>query len=396
MAFTVDGSAIVNQLYNEITGSTDISLVDNTNIVDIGRQLQSMTSTDNLYSKIYNKVGLTIIENKYYKGDFQNLYKTMSEYGSIIELLRVKPFVATKDPSRNPTAGTYNKFTQYNPAEIEAKYIENESAWQIEYWKPTDQLWSAFKSVEAMNSFINNGIVVQVMSDINARLEALASNAIANMIGETVYHNFPTPEINGYNANSFPTCQNIRKLYNDLHPDHQLTVAQCLAMNDESFVKFFVKTVLDTRKRLTRYSKVFNIEGATTFTSPEDINLTILDPVNNAMTVNVYSSVYHKELLSLGNFNTVPYWQSSGQSYDTSILSEVNVKIKTPDGTNPTVEFPGVLAVLYDKEAVICFNEHRKATSFYNPDIDMTFIQDKYRSGYANVLDRNFVVFYVA
>ena len=38
----IDASSIVNELYQEMTGLKDIAVVDNSNIVDIGKKLQSL------------------------------------------------------------------------------------------------------------------------------------------------------------------------------------------------------------------------------------------------------------------------------------------------------------------------------------------------------------------
>ena len=47
-----DASSIVNALYQEMTGSTDITTVDASNIVDIGKTLQKVTSVDSIYKSI--------------------------------------------------------------------------------------------------------------------------------------------------------------------------------------------------------------------------------------------------------------------------------------------------------------------------------------------------------
>ena len=100
-----DASAIVNSLYNEMTGKTDITNIDASNIVDIGKELQTVGNVDVIYQKIADKVGRFVIKNRTYTGKFQNLMRDGWEFGSIMETLRVKPMTAVADPSYRPTTG---------------------------------------------------------------------------------------------------------------------------------------------------------------------------------------------------------------------------------------------------------------------------------------------------
>ena len=62
-----DASSIVNALYQEMTGSTDITTVDASNIVDIGKTLQKVTSVDAIYTSIADKVGNVVVKNKLWR-----------------------------------------------------------------------------------------------------------------------------------------------------------------------------------------------------------------------------------------------------------------------------------------------------------------------------------------
>ena len=142
-----DASAIVNALYKEMTGATDIAVVDASNIVDIGKTLQKVTSVDSIYKSIADKVGKVVVKNKLYTGKFPNLLRDGWEFGSIMETLRVKPYTAVNDPSHNPSNGSY-PLTDYQAGGVVAKYFTDYDNFEFVYWKPTDQLWSAFSSMD--------------------------------------------------------------------------------------------------------------------------------------------------------------------------------------------------------------------------------------------------------
>ena len=386
-----DASSIVNALYQEMTGSTDITTVDASNIVDIGKTLQKVTSVDAIYKSIADKVGKVVVKNKLYTGKFPNLLRDGWEFGSIMETLRVKPYTAVNDPSHNPSNGSY-PLTDYQAGGVVAKYFTDYDNFEFVYWKPTDQLWSAFNSMDEMVRFLG-AIEVAVANSLTVRLQGLAKTAINNMIAQTVHADFPTPESEGYNANSYARSINVLKLYNDA-TGSSLTVANCRQSAD--FLKFFVKLVMNTYDRLQDMSKIFNIDGEDTFTKAEDINLVVLSTVANDIKVNMQSDVYHKDLVSLPNYETVPYWQASGTSYDESVIGEIKVTIKTGDDTTATIELPGILGVMFDKNAIGINCEKRKTTTFYHPDLDQTKFFDKYFAQYYNDFSENFVVFYVA
>lgn len=386
-----DASAIVNALYQEMTGATDIAVVDSSNIVDIGKTLQKVSSVDTIYKSISDKVGKVVVKNKLYTGKFPNLLRDGWEFGSIMESLRVKPYTAVNDPSHNPSNGSY-PLTDYQAGGVVAKYFTDYDNFEFVYWKPTDQLWSAFNSMDEMVRFLG-AIEVAVANSLTVRLQGLAKTAINNMIAQTVHTDFPTPESAGYNANSYARSINVLKLYND-STSSNLTVENC--RQSAEFLKFFVKLVMNTYDRLQDMSSIFNIDGEDTFTKAEDINLIVLSTVANDIKVNMQSDVYHKDLVSLPNYETVPYWQASGTAYDESVIGEIKVKIKTGDDTTATVELPGILGVMFDKNAIGINCEKRKTTTFYHPDLDQTKFFDKYFAQYYNDFSENFVVFYVA
>ena len=386
-----DASAIVNALYKEMTGATDIAVVDASNIVDIGKTLQKVTSVDSIYKSIADKVGKVVVKNKLYTGKFPNLLRDGWEFGSIMETLRVKPYTAVNDPSHNPSNGSY-PLTDYQAGGVVAKYFTDYDNFEFVYWKPTDQLWSAFNSMDEMVRFLG-AIEVAVANSLTVRLQGLAKTAINNMIAQTIHADFPNTASENYNANSYARSINVLKLYNDA-TGSSLTVENC--RQSAEFLKFFVKLVMNTYDRLQDMSKIFNIDGEDTFTKAEDINLVVLSTVANDIKVNMQSDVYHKDLVSLPNYETVPYWQASGTSYDESVIGEIKVTIKTGDETTATVELPGILGVMFDKNAIGINCEKRKTTTFYHPDLDQTKFFDKYFAQYYNDFSENFVVFYVA
>ena len=388
-----DVSQIVNELYAAITGNDDIQQVDATNIVDIGKALQGVTSVDNLYGKIVDKVGRTVILNKTFRAKFPSLYRDGWTFGSIMETLRIKPFVAEKDNSQNPTAGTYDTFLQYAPAELVAKYYNSEVNFRYKYWRPTDQLWTSFQNMETLVRFFS-AIEMAVANSLEVDLLGLAQTALNNMAAQTIYNAYGK-DMTKIGTKSTSKAVNVLFEYNTEHPTATLTVDNF--RQSPEFWRFFVKKVKKDRERIQLMTKIYNIDAEDTHTNAEDIVLTVLSQFEADIQVDMQSDVYNKSLVDLpGNYETVAAWQATGEDeFSEAVASEISVKIE--DGnTTADVEVPHILAYQLDKMAAGIACERKKATSFYNPDIDMTCILDNYRGMYYNDFSQNFIVYFCA
>ena len=88
---------------------------------------------------------------------------------------------------------------------------------------------------------------------------------------------------------------------------------------------------------------------------------------------------------------TVPYWQGSGTDYSFDAISSINVT--TPE--KKTVNKKGILAIMFDSEAVGISNLNRRVTTNYNPKGEFYNNFFKMEVGAFNDLNENFVVFFV-
>ena len=62
----VEAQDIINSLYKQITQKTDITAVDNTSLVDMGKTLQTGAySREEIYNTIIDKVGQTVLRNRF-------------------------------------------------------------------------------------------------------------------------------------------------------------------------------------------------------------------------------------------------------------------------------------------------------------------------------------------
>lgn len=390
---TQDSSAIVNSLYAQFIGETEGTVtVDDSNIVDTGKKLSQVATTEKIFNAIVDRIGKLIVKNKVYRGKFSMLLKDGWEYGNILQTLRVKTIQATSDPSYNPVNGQNYDQDTYHGMEVIQKFFTDYDNFQLEYWKPTDQLWTSFNSMDEITRFFT-GIEISIQTSLEGRIQSLAKTALANFIANVINHE------NTGSSYSTQKAVNILKLYNDEHSGATLTKANCRQSGD--FMRFASKTINNTYDRLQDLSILFNLDGdAETFTSAEDINLVLLSTFANDIKYNLYNAPgqFDYSLIKLPGYETVPYWQSSGDNFTEDTISNINVTIKDDNaqGGTTTIDFSDIMGVMFDKRAVAINCERRKVTSHYNADLDQFHFYDKYMGQYINDFSENFVVFYIA
>lgn len=389
-----DAKVIVNSLYEEMTGKANITEDDTTSIVDIGKNLQGIASVDVIYRGIADRIGKMIIRNKAYVGKFVNILRDGWEYGNILQTLRVKGIEAKTDPSYNPVDGTNYPLTTFEKMDVVQKFYNTFDNFQLEYWRPTDQLWSAFNSYDELTRFFT-GVENAIQTAMNVRLQGLAKTAINNMIAQTMYRSYSDTS-QAYGDSSTLKAVNLLKLYNDAHADAPLTAATC--RDSEAFLRFAAKTMNNVYDRLTDINSLYNIDGEDEFTAKEDINITLLSTFANDIKYNLYNAKnqFDYSLMELPGYDVVPYWQGCGTDYSEDTIGTIKLKIKIDDSTTTSVDLSGIVGIMFDKDAVAINCERKKVTTFYHPDLDQTKFFDKYLGQYINAFDKQFVVFFIA
>ena len=240
----IDAHVITNELVKEMLGESGVLNADTAQLTEIGEALEKKVGTEQLFKAIVDKTGKTEVLNKAYRGKFSELMTDGWTFGSILETLRIKPMVATKDPSVNPEAGNY-PLTDYKPETVKSTYYNKYDNFQVEAWHPTDQLWGSFNDAATQDKFLN-GLMLEQSNGLGRHKEALARAAVINYIGQVAYKNAPT---GNYGAVSTPNFVNVLKEYKAEHPDSTITAATC--MNDEDFKLFLIKRMNNTFDYMT-------------------------------------------------------------------------------------------------------------------------------------------------
>lgn len=388
---------LMNTVTGEILGKSDIVAEDLSNVVDLGKELFSNTDVDNYVKSLVNHIGKVIFVNRPYAGNVPSMIMDSWEFGSVLEKIQADMPAATENKSWELTDGqSYDPNVFYQP-KVSAKFFNSRVTFEVPMSFTEKQVKDSFSSAAQLNGFVSM-IYNAVDKAMTVKIDALIMRTIDNMIGQTLHAEFPAVTNGDYSKVSGIKAVNLLKLFNDHRKaqgiDLVLTAAE--AITDPDFIRFASYTMGVTADRMTKMSTLFNVGKKERFTPADALRVVMLSDFQKAAKTYLYSDTRHNELVTLPDAETVPYWQGSGQDYSFAKTSAINVKINTGSEATTAVTASGILAVMYDKDAMGVCNSDRRVTTNYNAKAEFYNNFYKYDASYFNDMNENFVVFFVA
>lgn len=370
---------LVLPIAKQMLGKEDITTIDNTILVDMGKTILDTNDVDNFVKSLTDRIGKTIFTDRKYKGNGLSVLKDSWEFGSVLQKINVDiqdDSITTNDTWDLTHKQSYGQDTFYQPT-AEMKLYNKKVTFEIDVSFTELQVKSCFNSIEELNTFVSM-IYNAVENSFTVKLDGLIMATINNMSANTLHKKDSNTSIN------------LLKLYKEVYSDDTITVES--ALKNADFLRFASSTINTYVDRISKISTLFNMGKKKRFTPKENLNLILLSDFKNATTTYLQADVFNKELLELPNAETVPYWQGTGTNYNFDSISKINVKI---DGAN-TVEQVGILGVMFDDNAVMVCNENKRVTTHYNAKGEFYTNFYKFDCSYLNDVNENFIVFYIA
>ena len=388
---------LMNTVTGEVLGKTDLMAEDLSNVVDVGKEVFSATDVDNYVKSLVNHIGKVVFVNRPYSGKIPSVLMDSWEFGSVLEKISCDTPAATENESWDLVNGQeYKQDIFYKPT-VSAKFFNSKVTFEVPMSFTEKQVKESFSNAAQLNGFISM-IYNAVDRSMTIKIDGLVMRTINMMIGQTLNAD-KTAFTGGYDKASTTRCVNLLKLYNDkffpagtggtANPD-ALTVDK--AMYDPDFIRFASYMMGVYVDRLASISTLFNVGGKDRFTDAANLHLITLSDFAKAADVYLQSDVRHNELTKLPNYETIPYWQGSGQDYAFDDTSAINVKIDSAT----TVTIKGIIGVMFDRDALGVANLDRRVTTAYNAKAEFFNNYYKFDAGYFVDTNENFVVFFVA
>ena len=378
--------SLLNTVTNEILGESVIVSEDLSNVVDIGEEIFNANAVDRYVRSLVNHIGRVIFVNRPYSGSVPSVLMDGWEFGSVLEKVTVELPEASENESWELVDGaSYDPNIFYQP-KVSAKFFNKRVTFEIDMSFTTKQVKQSFSNSTQLNAFMSM-LYGAVDRSLTVKVDALVMRTINNMTAETLYNEFASGI---YSGKSGVRAVNLLHMYNSRVATSPLTADKALVTPE--FLRFASMTMANYIDRLRKLSRLFNVGGKDRFTPSDKLHVVMLSDFKNAASAYLQSDTFHNEYTALPNAETVPYWQGSGEAFTFDEISDIHVYT----ASNHEVVASGILAVMFDRDALGVTNQDRRVTSHYNPKAEFYTNFYKFDAGYFNDLNENFVVFFIA
>lgn len=379
----------VNDAAASVVGETAILNQDLSNIVDFGNTVLSFNSDamDAYVRALINRIGRTVFVDRPYRGKFASVLREGWEYGSILMKVDADLPAATDNDTWQLQNGASYDPNVVNLPNVRAKFFNKKVTFEIDQTFAQKQVKQSFSGASELMAFF--AMIEQwIENSMTVRIETLVRGMVNTMIAETIYDDYGAALLD---STSGTKAVNLYYLYVQANPGTSLTAADCVT--DPDFIRFAAFTMGLYVERLTSMSTLFNVDGRTRFTPNDRLHVAMLADFAKAADVYLYGDTFHDALVRLPEAtDVVPFWQGSGTTYAYTDTSAIDVT--TPNGH--TVQTDGILAVMFDRDAMAVCNTDRRVTSQWNAKGEFTNQFYKYDADYFADTAENFVVFFVA
>lgn len=381
---------LMNNVTGEVIGKSDLLKEDLSNVVDIGTEVFNVSAVDKYVKSLVNHIGKVIFVNRPYSGNVPSVMMDSWEFGSILEKISADLPTATENESWELTDGTDYSPNVFHQPKVSAKFFNDMITFEIPMSFTERQVKQSFSSAAQLNGFMSM-LYNSVDKAMTVKIDSLIMRTINNMIAETLLADYTTGKsktVADFGSKSGIKAVNLLKLYNDRFSQ---TLTAEKALTTAEFIRFASMQMSLYIDRMSKMSTLFNAGGKDRFTSSDMLHVVMLTDFKAASGSYLQSDTFHENYVALPNAETIPYWQGSGTAYDFNSVSSIN--IKTASGTD--IQASGILAVMFDRDALGVTNLDRRVTTQYNAKAEFFNNFYKFEAGYFNDLNENFVVFFV-
>lgn len=332
---------LCNQIFQQMTGRTDIEAVDSASLVAMGNEVSNLGKNDLWLNTLARKIGLTIDSYRVYRNRFSDLYRTQVEWGALVQKLTVEMPDAVADDMYKVGQMNGQALDHYiiNNPKAKQKIFDKETPYSFFITMQEKMLTEAFLNAGAMSSFVNQ-VFGKVQNKIEVVLEDLARVALVNMMC------------------NLSTKQEIKlvTLYNSKTGS---TLNPQTALFDPAFMRFAIGMMNNIASKLETMSVLFNTDGYDRFTPKSEQRFYVLADFITQLETVVQYAAFNPQYVNKSVDIAVPYWQGVKEGddiNDIAVLSKVIGKVDSK--VDKTIE--NVVGVLFDREAIGTFRQEEK------------------------------------
>lgn len=331
--------AIVNAVHAMATGADEVAVVDTASFVDFGNNvLSSSDATETFLNTYLLRVATTYDTFRPYDGKLKDLMLSGDEWGAIVQKIDAEvPDFVSDETFEIEDGKSVDQYIVRKPVGRQKLFIKR-STYSNFITTAKKLLKGAFLSEAAFLSWARM-VAGKMRNKIEFATENLARLAIANYIANM-------------------EDGQIVHLLTNYNNESGLSLTADKALLDKDFLSYAAGEMELVSKRLRNLSVSYNAEEAERHTPAGEQRFLVFDKFQSRLQHVVQYQAYHKELVSLGEFIEVPYWQGEYEMSDDPTPVRVDVrdtiKVTVDDGEGGTddVTVSGIMGFIFDKYAL--------------------------------------------
>ena len=352
VATLLNETIVPNLLGEGTTISADLS-----NIVDLGTALDDVTAEDmqDFAKDLVVGVARNLFDSRAYRSETYGLMNDAREFGGVVQRVKVKLYSAVDSPIWTLQNGTDYFDGTYYGADIDSKIYTKDTIFQVKNSIPVEKFKQSFTSADGVMSLIAT-IEQQVDNTITMELNGIAKTTLQQMIATSVANGQVIHLLTEYNTLA------------GLSGDDALTADTCLY--NAPFLRWCAMTIVRLRDLTQDMNKKYNDGTIETFTPADDLRVTLLSEFARSIEFNMEADTFHNDIVSVGEYNVINFWQNSSNSMLPTL--GVTAEVKTNVGEASPVTVSGVVGTIFDRYTAGLTARLDKITAQYIANGDYT------------------------
>lgn len=371
---------LTNTAAQETLGESVVVAEDLSNVVDIGHQIMDTSDTENgpvwvdFLHHLADHIGKVVFWDRPYVSIAPSIYMEAWRFGSIKEKIRADLPEAVENPTWALQDGVeYSPYVFHKPT-VRVKYFNGRTTSRVEQSITRSQMEEAFSDEYQLASFV-------AMLEGKRRMahEIRTDTLVLRTLGAAAVYASTKPAqtvtlLTEYN-NAFGTT---------------LTAEQ--ALRTEGFLRYSIYRMGQVMDLMRAPNNIYNSGGPVVYTPQDRMKVIMLSDFARSAGVYLHDAPNQFNTGSLGipGGDIVGYWQ--GRGTDDSFAERSKLMLKTEQVTT-TRTITGLLAMVFDEEALGVTNYRSSVKSVYNARGDFVNYFDDRFAGYFNDYDEQCVIF---
>ena len=338
-------ATLLTSLYKQATGETALTPTSEAEFVSLA-QTTLRTNYDYMATAISQVLTRTIFAVRGYSGKLKGLAWDAPRYGGIVRKLTPLDIDIEDDERYSLTDGqSVDMYKVNKPKSIQTNFY-GETVHQLTYTIYKDQLDNAFESSAQFGSFMAM-VIRNIMNQLEQIEEAERRLALTNMIGAKIDADTDNcihliTEYKNDTGNTTITKANYKS------EEEFPFFAKWLYGRLETLIKFMSNRSSKYHMNISTYNGV-SVKPIMRFTDKEYMKIYLLTSLMKHINSSVLSSVFHKDLLTIPDYEEIDFWQSI-ESPENISVTPVIMDDTGAYATGDAVETSDVVGVIFDED----------------------------------------------